>query len=202
MLAERYRVIGVELQGHGRTASIDRACTPANNAADIIALLDHLGLPRAATIGHSTGAATALELAVHHAVLKILGDLDFVPFDHLTVMQQLIRSYQIGVLPGTPHTQLPTRADLLGPMLTAFLSEPEGQPLPTESGAGPERPGRAIRLSSPRHRTCATRPPQAGHAGRACRPPRSDVRPWPIEPAPPGRSVDRIAHVRRLGQVL
>lgn len=55
-------------------------------------------------------------------VLEVLGDLDFVPFDHLTVMQQLIPDCRIGVLPGTTHTEVPTRADLLAPMLKAFLT--------------------------------------------------------------------------------
>jgi pimeloyl-ACP methyl ester carboxylesterase len=59
-------VIGVELQGHGRTADIDREITPAASATDVVALLDHLGVERADVMGHSMGAAVALELAVHH----------------------------------------------------------------------------------------------------------------------------------------
>jgi pimeloyl-ACP methyl ester carboxylesterase len=65
-LAERHQVIGVEMQGHGRTADIDRPITPAAFAGDVVALLDHLGLDRAHVLGHSLGAATALELAVRH----------------------------------------------------------------------------------------------------------------------------------------
>jgi pimeloyl-ACP methyl ester carboxylesterase len=63
-LASTRRVIGLEMQGHGRTADIDRPITPANSARDVIALLDHLGLERADVLGHSMGAAVALELAV------------------------------------------------------------------------------------------------------------------------------------------
>jgi pimeloyl-ACP methyl ester carboxylesterase len=65
-LAQRHRVIGVELQGHGRTADIDRPITPANSAGDVVALLDHLGIDRAHVLGHSMGGAVALELAVSH----------------------------------------------------------------------------------------------------------------------------------------
>jgi pimeloyl-ACP methyl ester carboxylesterase len=65
-LVGRHRVIGVELQGHGRTADIDREITPAALAGDVVALLDHLGVDRAHVLGHSMGAATALELAVSH----------------------------------------------------------------------------------------------------------------------------------------
>jgi pimeloyl-ACP methyl ester carboxylesterase len=65
-LAQRQQVIAVELQGHGRTADIDRAITPAALAGDVVALLDHLGIDRAHVLGHSMGAAVALELAVSH----------------------------------------------------------------------------------------------------------------------------------------
>jgi pimeloyl-ACP methyl ester carboxylesterase len=65
-LATRHRVIAVEAQGHGRTADIDRDITPAALASDVVALLDHLGVDRAHVLGHSQGAAVALELAVSH----------------------------------------------------------------------------------------------------------------------------------------
>ncbi|GLZ53681.1 alpha/beta hydrolase [Actinomycetospora sp. NBRC 106378] len=65
-LATRHRVIAVELQGHGRTADIDREITPANSAADVVALLDHLGIGAAHVLGHSMGGAVAMELAVSH----------------------------------------------------------------------------------------------------------------------------------------
>lgn len=65
-LAERHLVIGVELQGHGRTADIDREISPAASAGDVVALLDHLDIDRAHVLGHSMGGAVALELAVNH----------------------------------------------------------------------------------------------------------------------------------------
>ena len=65
-LVRRHQVIAVELQGHGHTADIEREITPAHSAADVVALLDHLGIARAHVLGHSMGAAVALELAVHH----------------------------------------------------------------------------------------------------------------------------------------
>jgi pimeloyl-ACP methyl ester carboxylesterase len=65
-LAQRHQVIGVEMQGHGRTNDIDREITPAALAGDVVALLDHLGIDRAHVFGHSMGAAVALELAVQH----------------------------------------------------------------------------------------------------------------------------------------
>jgi pimeloyl-ACP methyl ester carboxylesterase len=65
-LAGSHTVIGVELQGHGRTADIDREITPAGLARDVVGLLDHLRIDRAHVLGHSMGAGTALELAVSH----------------------------------------------------------------------------------------------------------------------------------------
>lgn len=65
-LARRRRVIGLEMQGHGRTADIDRSITPATLAGDVVALLDVLDIDRADVLGHSMGAAVALELAVSH----------------------------------------------------------------------------------------------------------------------------------------
>jgi pimeloyl-ACP methyl ester carboxylesterase len=65
-LSRRHLVIGVEMQGHGRTADIDREITPAALASDVMALLDHLDIDRAHVLGHSMGAAVALELAVSH----------------------------------------------------------------------------------------------------------------------------------------
>ncbi len=65
-LAARHQVIGLELQGHGRTADIDRAITPAALASDVVALLDHLGIERAHVFGHSMGGAVGMELAISH----------------------------------------------------------------------------------------------------------------------------------------
>ena len=65
-LARKHRVIGVELQGHGRTADIDRPLTPAASAGDVLGLLDHLDVAAAHLFGHSMGGATAMELAVNH----------------------------------------------------------------------------------------------------------------------------------------
>jgi pimeloyl-ACP methyl ester carboxylesterase len=65
-LAQTHTVIGVELQGHGRTANIDREITYPHLASDVVALLDHLGIDKAAVLGHSMGGGVALELAVSH----------------------------------------------------------------------------------------------------------------------------------------
>lgn len=65
-LAQTHTVIGVEQQGHGRTANTDRPITYPNLASDVVALLDHLGLEQATVLGHSLGGGVAMELAVSH----------------------------------------------------------------------------------------------------------------------------------------
>jgi pimeloyl-ACP methyl ester carboxylesterase len=65
-LSQRHRVIGVEMQGHGRTADTDRPITPAGLASDIVGLLDLLDIDRAYVFGHSMGGAVTLELGVSY----------------------------------------------------------------------------------------------------------------------------------------
>jgi len=65
-LAASHTVIGIEQQGHGRTAHVDREITYPNLAADVVALLDHLGIEKATVVGHSMGGGVAWELAVSH----------------------------------------------------------------------------------------------------------------------------------------
>lgn len=65
-LAERYQVIGVELQAHGHTSDRNAAVTFEQDADDIAALLDHLKIARANIFGFSNGGTTALQLAARH----------------------------------------------------------------------------------------------------------------------------------------
>src|SRR5688500_14076654 len=58
-LAERHQVIAVDLQGHGRTADIDRPIDIRLMADDIAALIDHLGLEKPDVIGYSLGGGVA-----------------------------------------------------------------------------------------------------------------------------------------------
>jgi pimeloyl-ACP methyl ester carboxylesterase len=63
-LAATRQVIATELQGHGRTADIDRPLAYDVMATDVAALLDHLGVAQADVFGYSVGAAVAMELAL------------------------------------------------------------------------------------------------------------------------------------------
>ena len=65
-LAKNHQVIGVDLQGHGRTADIDRPLSVLFMADDIAALIKHLGLQRADVMGYSLGGGVALLTAIRH----------------------------------------------------------------------------------------------------------------------------------------
>jgi pimeloyl-ACP methyl ester carboxylesterase len=62
-LAADHQVIAVDLQGHGRTADIDRPIDIRLMADDIAALIDHLGLDKPDVLGYSLGGGVAFFLA-------------------------------------------------------------------------------------------------------------------------------------------
>jgi pimeloyl-ACP methyl ester carboxylesterase len=65
-LAAGRRVIGVDLQGHGRSPAADRPMRFETMADDVAALIRHLGLDRADVMGFSLGGGVALRLAIQH----------------------------------------------------------------------------------------------------------------------------------------
>jgi pimeloyl-ACP methyl ester carboxylesterase len=58
-----HRVVVPDLRGHGRSTSPDEAFSIRRCAADVLALLDHLGIQRAKAVGLSLGAKTLLHVA-------------------------------------------------------------------------------------------------------------------------------------------
>jgi pimeloyl-ACP methyl ester carboxylesterase len=66
LLAERHQVVTVDLQGHGRTADIDRPIDLRLMADDIAALIDHLRLDRPDVVGYSLGGGVALQTAAKY----------------------------------------------------------------------------------------------------------------------------------------
>jgi pimeloyl-ACP methyl ester carboxylesterase len=65
-MSEGHRVITVDLQGHGRTADIDRPLDLRLMGDDIAALIDHLGLDQPDVVGYSLGGGVALMTASRH----------------------------------------------------------------------------------------------------------------------------------------
>jgi pimeloyl-ACP methyl ester carboxylesterase len=68
-LAEGRQVIAVDLQGHGRTADIDRPISVELMADDVAALITHLGLERPDVMGYSLGGGVALLTGIRHREL-------------------------------------------------------------------------------------------------------------------------------------
>jgi len=83
-LTRNRQLIAVELQGHGRTADIDRPMTFEQHADDIAALLKYLEIPQADLFGESFGGTVAVLMALRHPEMvrrvatfgSILGKLD------------------------------------------------------------------------------------------------------------------------------
>src|SRR4051794_17456854 len=65
-LAKTRKVIAIDMQGHGRTADINRDITYENLADDVAGLLDYLKIERADIVGYSLGAGAAMECAIRH----------------------------------------------------------------------------------------------------------------------------------------
>jgi len=60
------KVIAVEMQGHGRTADINRNFSYENLADDIAAMLDYLKIKQADLLGYSMGGGVAMQVAIRH----------------------------------------------------------------------------------------------------------------------------------------
>ncbi|MGL4648768.1 MAG: alpha/beta fold hydrolase, partial [Caldilineaceae bacterium] len=61
--ASRYQAVRYDTRGYGQTVS---EAVPYSNRADLLALLDHLGLSRAALVGCSRGGQIAVDFALEH----------------------------------------------------------------------------------------------------------------------------------------
>ncbi|GAA2794252.1 alpha/beta fold hydrolase [Crossiella cryophila] len=65
-LAQRHQVIAIELQGHGHTADRAEPGSIASFAADVIGVLDHLGVDQADLFGYSLGGLVAAQVGLDH----------------------------------------------------------------------------------------------------------------------------------------
>ena len=63
-LAKSHRVTAFDLRGHGYSEVTPEGYTSADHAADVLALMDHIGAKTAKLVGHSFGAVVAAHAAV------------------------------------------------------------------------------------------------------------------------------------------
>ena len=66
LMTQGHQVITVDLQGHGRTADVERPMDLRFMADDIAALIDHLRLEKPDVVGYSLGGGVALQTAVRY----------------------------------------------------------------------------------------------------------------------------------------
>src|SRR6516162_1114731 len=90
-LTKNRQWIAADLQGHGRTADIDRPLTLEQHSDDIAALLKHLQVEQADFFGDSFGGTIAVMMAVRHPklvrrVASYGGSLAPFPKDSATVL--------------------------------------------------------------------------------------------------------------------
>jgi pimeloyl-ACP methyl ester carboxylesterase len=108
-LSETRRVIGFDLQGHGRTADIDRPMTVDLLAEDVVAALDALGLDEVDLWGYSNGAGVALHVVTKHPerVRKLIFHSASYRLDGIRAgLMENVGSMQPSMMYGTPwHTE-------------------------------------------------------------------------------------------------
>ncbi len=66
VLAQKYRVIVMDSRGHGRSTRDARPYGYDLMASDVIGVMDHLGIAKAAIVGWSDGAILGLDIAMNH----------------------------------------------------------------------------------------------------------------------------------------
>jgi pimeloyl-ACP methyl ester carboxylesterase len=65
-LSRERQVIGIDLEGHGRTALRKTPMSHERNGDDVAAVLRHLNIPRADVAGYSYGGDAAIRMAIQH----------------------------------------------------------------------------------------------------------------------------------------
>ncbi len=99
-LAVGHQVIAVDLQGHGRTADIDRPLSYETMADDMAALVDFLHLPQVDLMGDSLGGGVALRMAIQHPQLVRKLVLVSTPFRQSGWFPEVLEGMRVQVQPG------------------------------------------------------------------------------------------------------
>lgn len=108
LLAEGRQVIAVDLQGHGRTADIDRPLSYEELADDIAALIKHLGFEKADVMGYSLGGGVALRTAIQHSKLVRKLVLVSTPFKRDGWYPEIVNGMgRMGAVAAEPMKQTP-----------------------------------------------------------------------------------------------
>jgi pimeloyl-ACP methyl ester carboxylesterase len=112
VLTERHQVITVDLQGHGRTADINRPIDVRLMADDIAAFIEHLGLEKPDLVGYSLGGGVAFFTASKYPekVTKLVMTSAHINSDampaEMRAQQAQVNSGAVESLKDTPMYQL------------------------------------------------------------------------------------------------
>jgi pimeloyl-ACP methyl ester carboxylesterase len=108
-LAQARRVIGVEQQGHGHTADIDRPLSYEQMADDTAALLRQLGIEQTDFFAYSFGSAVAMQIARRNPSLvrklALFGGIAYRPEGLYPELLAGLENFQPEFLYGTPWHQ-------------------------------------------------------------------------------------------------
>ncbi|GAA2433065.1 alpha/beta hydrolase [Actinomadura vinacea] len=77
-LSASHRVVAVDLRGHGHSTTPASGYAVDDYVADLVGLLDHLGIERVVAVGHSLGGTIVAHLAVEHPG-RVLGVVEVDP---------------------------------------------------------------------------------------------------------------------------
>ncbi|RII15785.1 Lipase 3 precursor [Streptomyces sp. YIM 130001] len=120
-LAEKHRVIRVDMLGHGRSSSPAAGYETVAQAGRIGAALDALGVRRATVIGHSTGGVVATALAQQRPeLLNALAVLDMGPSMAAQIPQSLLSRLLLAPFPGRLLWRMRSEATVLKAFSTGF----------------------------------------------------------------------------------
>ena len=113
MLARNFRLIRVDLRGHGKSPSPRRGYDTATQARGVAAALDSLGISRFSVVGHSTGGyvATALAEQRRDAVVA-LTVIDTGPSPEAIIPQGLLSRLALLPIPGRLLWRLQSEATI------------------------------------------------------------------------------------------
>ena len=128
-LAERHRVIAPDLRGAGWTDAPPDGYEPLQQVADVLALLDVLGIERVNLVAHDYSAFTGYRLCYDHpdrvAAFVCLGPHPYVRFDpHLLLGMPKLWFQPVVATPGLGPWAL-SRDWLPRYLLTAFTARPD-----------------------------------------------------------------------------